>query len=126
MSPRTNTTFFPSTRSEMFARFPAYVSLSRQTSFTGSRRETSIRTKFDPMKPAAPVTRRVCMGNVCFRLMESTGFVQNPLQVLRVIALPRLLNQPLEPRGFDEPLREGDLLDAGHLQPLPLFQRLHE
>ena len=42
------------------ARLPAYVSLSRTTTRT-SRARSASRTKFEPMKPAPPVTIHVCM-----------------------------------------------------------------
>src|SRR5256712_7609897 len=55
-SPRRNAICPASRRSRRFARFPAYVSLSRTT--TSWPFLTAIRTKFDPMNPAPPVTRR--------------------------------------------------------------------
>src|SRR2546428_3533547 len=55
-SPRSNEIVPASRRSRRFARFPAYVSLSRTT--TSWPFLTAIRTKFDPMNPAPPVTRR--------------------------------------------------------------------
>src|SRR5438093_4103884 len=56
MSRWTNSIRPPSRRSRRFSGFAAYVSLSRTT--TSCPLRTARRTKFDPMNPAPPVTRR--------------------------------------------------------------------
>src|SRR3954454_25324513 len=45
------------TASGTFWRTPAYVSRSKATSCSSGRRSSQYRTKLEPMKPAAPVTR---------------------------------------------------------------------
>src|SRR5437879_1655939 len=55
-SPRRNAICPASRRSRRFSRFPAYVSLSSTT--TSRPFFTAMRTKFEPMNPAPPVTRR--------------------------------------------------------------------
>src|SRR4051812_11758636 len=85
-----------------------------------------MRTKLDPMKPAAPVTSRVRMGVRCPGSVVSAGFVEDALEVLAVVALAGLVDQALELRGVDELLDERDLLNAGDLEALPLFERLDE
>src|SRR5690606_25470095 len=61
-SPCTKTCRPGSGRSRRFSRLPAYVSRSRFTTRTSSHRPSRNRTKFEPMKPAPPVTSTLRMG----------------------------------------------------------------
>src|SRR5262249_46400729 len=54
------------------------------------------------------------------------ALLQHAVQVRAVVALAARLGQALELPGVDEALQQRHLLDAGDLQPLPLFERLHE
>ena len=64
MSACTKTTRSPSSTSARFGRFPAYVSRSTATTRSSGWVGRQWRTKFEPMKPAAPVTRIVDIGAV--------------------------------------------------------------
>ena len=64
MSAWRNTTRSPSSTSARFGRFPAYVSRSTATMRSSGWAARQWRTKFEPMKPAAPVTRIVDIGAV--------------------------------------------------------------
>src|SRR5688572_15243613 len=110
MSPRTNTTRWPSIRSEMFARFTAYVSLYSTTRRTGSPRRTIMRTKFVPMNPAAPVTRMVRMSWLL--RLDGAGFLVRPALRNGIAGLE--IEVDVLPRVGPPPVQ----LVGGHLPPL--------
>src|ERR1700754_3779189 len=85
------------------------------------------RTKFDPMKPAPPVTRRLFMlGSPSGDLAHGRGArLEQAEQVFAVTALAQRKGDALELHVRDEALPPGDLLGAADAQALPLLDHLH-
>ena len=81
MSPWTKT--IRSSRSARLSRFPAYVSRSYATTWSSGCCSTQWRTKFEPMKPAAPVTRILTR-----QIMRSDGRSVKKAGISQVRALP--------------------------------------
>src|SRR5258705_13861433 len=83
MSPFTNRYPGSSATDSRLARFPAYVSLSSTVTRESGKRSRIIRTKFEPMKPAPPVTRKRAL----LRFGASAIF---PVPVIQDIVLMRI------------------------------------
>lgn len=71
---------------------------------------------------------QLSMINTSHHIQPSSarGFLQDPLQILPILTLARLIDQQLKFARINEAPGEGDLFDTRHLQPLPLLERLHE
>src|SRR5204862_2283623 len=117
MSPSTKTN--RSSTSSRLARFPAYVSRSRTTTWSSGWRSSQKRTKLEPMNPAPPVTRiRIGgslvdgrSGSVWSKADGSCGRIVTPLLQLPWPFAAVRVDSP--PRGPQTPRRE-------NRRPLPV------